>query len=229
MDKVLIADDDRILLMRLAQGLGNYSDKFKAILVKDGKEAIHALKQEPISLLVTDIQMPRLNGIILLAYVHTYHPRIPCIVTTAYGTSRLKAKLPKDILRFIQKPFDIDDLAQVIMAALARSLPLEDAEGISVVSFLNMIELEQISCIFEIQSVDKPAGALYFENGVLYDAKCGDISGEAAALELIARKMSTYQFKDLPQEKLSVQIKTDLHELIRNAVIDDLETELPLV
>jgi len=62
----------------------------------------------------------------------------------------------------------------------------------------------------------------------LCDAKCGDISGEAAALELIARKMSTYQFKDLPQEKLSVQIKADLHELIRNAVIDDLETELPL-
>lgn len=229
MYKVLIADDDRILLKRLAKGFGNYSDKFKTILVKDGKEAIHVLKQEPVSLLVTDIQMPRLNGIILLAYVHTYHPGIPCIVTTSYGTSRLKAKLPKDVLRFIQKPFDIDDLAQVIMAALERNIPRQNAEGISVVSFLNMIAVEQISCIFEIQSPDKPTGALYFENGVLYDAKSGDISGEAAALELIARKMSTYQFKDLPQEKLSVKIKTDLHELIRNAVIDDLETELPLV
>ncbi len=229
MDKVLIADDDRILLKRLAKGLGNYSDKFKAILVKDGKEAIQVLKQEPVSLLVTDIQMPRLNGIILLAYVHTYHPGIPCIVATSYGTSRLKAKLPKDILRFIQKPFDVDDLALVIMAALERNVPCENAEGISIVSFLHMIATEQISCILEIQSPDKPTGALYFENGVLYDAKSGDKSGEAAALELIARKMSTYQFKDLPQEKLSVQIKTDLHELIRNAVIDDLETELPLI
>jgi CheY-like chemotaxis protein len=229
MDKVLIADDDRILLKRLTKGLGNYSDKFKAILVKDGKEAINVLKQEPVSLLVTDIQMPRLNGIILLAYVHTYHPSTPCIVTTAYGTSRLKAKLPKDVLRFIQKPFDVNNLAQVIMAALERHVPRENAEGISVVSFLNMIELEQISCIFEIQSPDKPTGTLYFENGVLFDAKSGDIGGEAAALELIARNMSTYKFKVLPQEKLSVQIKTGLHELIRNAVIDDLETELTLV
>lgn len=229
MDKVLIADDDRILLKRLTKGLGKYSDKFKAILVKDGKEAIHVLKHEPVSLLVTDVQMPHLNGIILLAYVHTYHPGIPCIVTSAYGTSRLQAKLPKDVLRFIQKPFDVDALVQVIMAALERKRPCEDAEGISIVSFLNMIEAERISCIFEIQSPDKPTGALYFENGFLCDAKCGDISGEAAALELIARKMSTYQFKDLPQEKLSVQIKADLHELIRNAVIDDLETELPLV
>ncbi len=170
MDKVLIADDDRILLKRLTRGLGNYSDKFKAILVKDGEEAIHVLKQEPVSLLVTDIQMPRLNGIILLAYMHTYHPNIPCVVTTAYGTSRLKAKLPKDILRFIQKPFEVDDLALVIMAALHRDIPRETAEGISVVSFLNMIEAEQISCIFEIQSPVKPAGAFYFENGVLYDA-----------------------------------------------------------
>ena len=69
---------------------------------------------------------------------------------------------------------------------------------------------------------------MYFENGVLYDAECGDISGEAAALELIARKISTYHFKNLPEENLNRRIKTDLEELIRNAVMDEPEAELPL-
>jgi len=67
MNKVLIAEDDRILSKRLSKGLEKYSDKFEIVLVRDGQEAISVLKREPISLLITDIQMPRLNGIILLA------------------------------------------------------------------------------------------------------------------------------------------------------------------
>ena len=180
MDKILIAEDDRILSKRLSKGLQKYSEKFEIVLVADGQEAINVLKREPVSLLITDIQMPRLNGIILLAYVHTYHPKLPCIVTTAYGTSRLKSKLPRGILRFIQKPFDVDDLARAIIAALDRDEPRETAEGISTISFLKMIEMEQISCIFEIISPDNPSGELYFKNGILYNAKCGDIEGEAA-------------------------------------------------
>lgn len=229
MDKVLIAEDDRILLKRLSHGLKKYSDKFEVVLAGDGKEAIDILKLEPVSLVVTDIQMPQMNGIVLLAYVHTYHPNTPCIVMTSYGTSRLKAKLPKDLLRFFQKPLNVDDLAQAIIAALERQEPHETAEGISLVSFLKMIEMEQVSCIFEIKSPNKPTGALYFENGVLYDATCGDISGEAAALELIARKISTYHFKNLPEETLIRRIKTDLDELVRNAVMAEPETELSLI
>jgi len=91
-----------------------------------------------------------------------------------------------------------------------------------------MINMEQISCLFEIQSPGKPAGVLYFKDGVLYDAECGDKDGEAAALELIARQMSTYRFKDLPEEEITRRIKTDLEALIRNAILVEPETELPL-
>ena len=100
MDKVLLAEDDIDQLLLLTSKLKKYSDKFEVIPVSDGKEAIDVLKEEQVSLVVTDIQMPRMNGMMVLAYVHTFLPSVPCFVITAYGTSRLREKLPKDILRF---------------------------------------------------------------------------------------------------------------------------------
>ncbi len=50
MDKVLIVEDDRILLKRLSHGLKKYSDKFEVVPAGDGKEAIDILKLEPISI-----------------------------------------------------------------------------------------------------------------------------------------------------------------------------------
>lgn len=228
MEKILIAEDDRILLKMITNALGKYKDKFELFPASDGEEAIAVLKQEPISLVVTDIQMPRINGVILLAYVHTYHPSIPCFVVTSYGTSRLRAKLPIDIIRFFQKPIDVDDLVQAIVAVFERKEPGETVLGVSMVSFLDMINMEQISCQFEIQSPGKPTGVLYFKDGILYDAECGDKDGEAAALDLIARQMSTYRFKDFPEEEITRRIKTDLEDLIRNALLVEPELELPL-
>ena len=48
------------------------------------------------------------------------------------------------------------------------------------------------------------------------------------ALDLIAREMTTYRFKNFPEIKISRRIKTDLMELIRNAVIEEPEIDLPL-
>ena len=118
MHKVLIAEDDIDQLNLITKILGKFKDQFEVVPVSDGKQAIEILKYDRVSLVVTDIQMPRLNGMILLAYVHTYHPSIPCIVITAYGTSRLKSRLPDDLLRFFQKPINVNDLAHAILAAL---------------------------------------------------------------------------------------------------------------
>jgi len=216
MDKVLIAEDDREQLKRLVIGLGKYKDKFEIIQVTDGQEAISVLKQEPVSLVVTDIQMPRINGMVLLAYVNTYHPNIPCFVTTAYGTSRLKSKLPQDLLRFFEKPFEIKDLAQAIIAALEGKSTGEARKGISLASFLYLIEMERASCTLEIEMPDEAYGLMYFENGILYDAECGDFTGEAAALELISRGNLNQRFKFSPPKEITRRIKTGIEDLIRN-------------
>ena len=221
MDTVLIVEDDRIQSSLLSRILEKYRDKFSVITAADGQEAIDVLKKQPISLVVTDIQMPRVNGLALLAHIDTHHPNIPCFVMTAYGTSRLKAKLPDDLIRFFQKPFNIDELAEEIMAVLDRDVDDETQEGISLISFLYMIEMEQTSCLLEIESPGNPPGVMHIEEGVLHDAECGDLTGEAAALELISRKNATPRFKFTSLKQIPRIIRTDLKELIRIATGGD--------
>ncbi len=86
MHTVLIAEDDPIFSRILVTKLKKYGDKFEILSAKDGKEAIEILRQKWISLLVTDIQMSKIDGFKLLAYVNEYHPVIPCFVMTAYDT-----------------------------------------------------------------------------------------------------------------------------------------------
>ena len=173
MDNVLIVDDSEMLMNYLEESFAKYRDKFAYFLAKDGLEAIEILKNETIALLVTDLQMPRIDGLGLLAYANKYHPKIPCIVMSAHGTPSIKQTLHKDILQFIEKPFTADALATAIMGALKRGLPDGSLSGISIVSFLQMIEMEQKTCLFEVETPGNPKGFFYFKGGELHHAVCG--------------------------------------------------------
>ena len=146
MDQVLIAEDDRILLKTLTNVFKKYEDKFKVTCANDGKEAIEILKRQQVSLLVTDIQMPHVDGLALLAYVSKNHPVIPCLVMTAYDTLEIKKKLPKDILHFFPKPFQPDKLGQAILRVLERDIPHGSMYGISVESAKFSFKIGRASC-----------------------------------------------------------------------------------
>jgi YesN/AraC family two-component response regulator len=218
MKNVLIAEDDPIHLKRLITILGKYKDKFNVIPAKNGQEAIDVFENQPVSLLVTDIQMPEVDGFMLLAYVNKNHPATPCFVMTAYGTSRLKSKLPEDTLRFYQKPFEIDELAASIIEVLEQDASQKPLPGMSVIGILNMIQMEKTTCSFEIESPDQKPGTLFFDKGVLIDAICGELTGEAAALDLIPRKLASFHFKFFLEGSKDRQIKTELDDLIAKAI-----------
>jgi YesN/AraC family two-component response regulator len=218
MHKVLIAEDDRIHLKRMTKVLGKYNDQFEVVQAVDGQEAIDILKAQPVSVLVTDIQMPRVDGLVLLAYVSEHHPKLPCMVITAYGTPQMKAMLPKGLLRFFHKPFIIEDLARAVIDILGQNVRDEAFHGISLESFLHIIEMEQISCMLEIESSAKTPGVMFFKDGILYDAECDNLKGEPAALKLIPQKIETFRFKVLPVKDAVRQIQPSLTELFHKAL-----------
>ncbi len=69
MDKVLIVDDDAQLLTIITDTLKKYRNKFELITAKDGLDAIKVMRKQPVSLVVTDLKMPNVNGLVLLAYM----------------------------------------------------------------------------------------------------------------------------------------------------------------
>lgn len=220
MNAVLIVDDSVMLINYIEEFFQAYKDKFDTITAKDGLEAIEILKRQAIDLLVTDLQMPRVDGLGLLAYTHKYYPGIPCIVMSAHGTPKILEKIEPGILQFIKKPFKANQLAEIILDALKRDEndPGGTLSGISVVSFLQMVEMEEKTCICEVQSPGNPKGFFYFKGGVLHHAVFGNLKGEPAAIKLINLKNPTINFRRPPERPIAKGIQRELTGLILEAV-----------
>ena len=120
MDRVLIADDDVQLLTILTESLGKYSNTFEIVTAKNGLEAILALQKETFSAVITEIRMPKVNGLVLLGYLTKNFPDLPCIIITDSDSERLRRQLKKEAVQYIQKPFRIPGLADAILAVLDR-------------------------------------------------------------------------------------------------------------
>ncbi len=214
MEKVLIVDDDIMLQKFLEKRMQRHATKFKTIHAFNGEEAIEILKKRYIALLVTDVVMPKLDGLALLTYIHNNYPQVQCIVMTGSRSQLVKKKLQNDnIFRLFHKPFHFEALTQAILQALDQDVPEGVLKGISGASFLQMIEMEEKTCLFEVKSGEKK-GIFYFQEGILFEAACGKLKGDEAALEIIGMKNAEIRFKKAPTGKLNQNIKKPLTALI---------------
>ena len=219
MNKILIAEDDLKLQKFLQARLKKYQNEFEVIFADNGEDAINVLKKKYISLLITDIAMPKVDGMKLLSYINNKFPHIPCIVMSAHMPTGLEEKLSDDnLLRLFQKPFQLDELTQAIRQALEQEVPDGTLKGISVASFLQMIQLEDKTCLFEVYSPGKGKGLFYFKEGIPYDALCGNLKGKDAAYSIIAMDKAEIRFKNLPRKKIARRINSDLTGLIMEAM-----------
>jgi CheY-like chemotaxis protein len=217
MKNILIAEDDSIFLNLLTAALQKTTPQFAVLQAGDGEQAIEMLKQHQISLLITDVKMPKVDGLALLAYVNENYPFIPCFVMTAYETPELRQRLPKDIRKFFRKPFPPDRLGPEIQSVLQQDIPKGILSGISVSSFMMMIEMEKKTCILEVKLPDGATGLFYFEKGVLCNAVCNGLKGEAAAVKFVARKRAKFSFRPLPRKKIAKLNAMPLKDLMQKA------------
>lgn len=218
MEKVLIVDDDEQLLLILTEILGKYKNKFEILPAKNGFEAIQALQQQKFSLVVTDLVMPRINGHVLLSYITKNFPQIPCIIMTGHGTPELQERLEKKAVSFIQKPFAVTELADLILSALGlEQNVLGTMNGVSVKGFLKLVESESMTCLCEIQSEDGRTGYMIFEGGTLYNAFCDKLRGKEAAIELFRLDRVRIKFRKPPKKKFPRKITSSISNLLREA------------
>jgi CheY-like chemotaxis protein len=217
LEKVLIAEDDTVLRNFLYNRLKQHEDKFEVILASNGEEAIRVLEKKYISLLVTDIQMPKVDGLTLLSYINNKHPHIPCIVITGYPTEEIEKRLTKDSMHFLPKPFNLEEFTRAILRALDTEVPDGVLKGISVANFLQMIQMEEKTCIFEVSSPETGKGLFYFQEGVPYDAVYGDLRGEEAAFNIIVMERAEIRFRELPKKPIRKRIEMELMGLIMEA------------
>ncbi|MDD3250290.1 MAG: sigma-54 dependent transcriptional regulator [Smithellaceae bacterium] len=126
MHKILIVDDEINLRFVLSAMLKK--EGYAVVSAADGLEALQILKTDRIDVVVTDLKMPRLDGMGLLNRITEKFPEVPVIIITAYGTVATAVEaLKKGALDYITKPFELDDLKHVISKAV-KTRTLKESE-----------------------------------------------------------------------------------------------------
>jgi CheY-like chemotaxis protein len=187
MKKVLIVDDDESFLHSLIDGFKAYEDTFTITTAGDGVEAVAALREHEISLVLTDLNMPRMDGFELVAHLSSNYSEIPVIVMTAFGTPDMEDNL-RDMgtFQYIEKPIDFGVLVEKIIKGLDG--PSKGyITGVSLSSFLQLLELDKKSCTLTIHAGSKN-GIMYFRDGDLLDASTLKLQGSEAAYAIVSWK-----------------------------------------
>ncbi len=225
MKSVLIVDDDLGFQRLLGISLKKYQHDFEITLSNNGEEAIGVLNRKPVDLIVTDLQMPKIDGLTLLAYINDTFPKTPCVIMTAHSTPGIEKQFAQTGQQLLKKPFTINKLVEAIQTALTPKSADGMLKGISVANFLQMIALEQKTCLLEITSTENEKGFFYIDTGDVFDASFQGLSGEEAAYLLIALEGASIRFTDLPpSRKIKKRIHNSLMGLIMEAMTRKDET-----
>lgn len=225
---VLIVDDDQEMLVALQNGFQKYEDTFAVITAENGKEAVEKLKRSTVSLIVTDLKMPRMDGFSLLQFVMENFPDIPVIVITGYSTPEME-KMAREggAVSYIAKPFMLDSLARKIMGTLRKESEGGTLHSVSSGIFLQLMEMEQKTCTIRLE--DKSSGTkgvLFFSDGELLDARVNDLQGKPAAYEIFSWDKVTISIQNVCPP-IPNKVNSDLQPLILEASRLKDEADMP--
>ena len=217
--RVLIVDDDMEMLVSLKDGLSRYEETFSVLTALDGLKAAQELKRIHISLVVTDLKMPNLDGFSLLAHIMEFYPEIPVLIITGYSTPEME-RMARDggAVGYIAKPFTIEDLARRIVTTLRKEADGGTLHSVSSAIFLQLMEMEERTCTIRlVEKTGGTRGVLFFRDGELLDAKTGGLRGEEAAYEVFSWDEVSLNIQNSCQQKTK-RIKRDLQAILLEAM-----------
>ena len=130
--KILFVDDepDQAKLVQRMFRSKIRAGEISFLFASDGEEALDVLHQEPgIDLVVSDINMPRMDGLTLLERLSQEKEPVMAVIVSAYGDmDNIRSAMNKGAFDFVTKPVDFEDLEATIRKTLAALEELRDTQ-----------------------------------------------------------------------------------------------------
>ena len=117
MENILIVEDKDSMAKMLQETLETVG--YHPLIARDGIEGIRKIRESKIDLVLTDLKLPKKDGMDVLRAAKEENPMLPVIMMTAFGTVDVAEKAIKEgAFDFITKPFDTDHLLHLIRKAM---------------------------------------------------------------------------------------------------------------
>ena len=152
MTRILLADDDRVVLFTLAEGLREAG--FEVIEARDGIEALALCQSQAPDLALLDIRMPRLDGLELARRLRA-ETTVPFLFLSAYGDEEfVRRAVEIGALGYLIKPLHVAAIVPMIRTALARS---NDLSGLQDALASNRTIATAVGMLMKSEGMDQPA------------------------------------------------------------------------
>ncbi|MEW6536714.1 MAG: response regulator [Candidatus Auribacterota bacterium] len=114
---ILVVDDDELICCLLKDILNRQNCAVTTVL--NGASALETLRANAFDLVITDVNMPGMNGIVLMEEIKRISPDLPVIVITGGGNEEIAVKaLKSGAFNFCRKPFEIEELTRIVKKGL---------------------------------------------------------------------------------------------------------------
>lgn len=185
MTRILIVEDDPEQVRALSRAFAKLRPDLTIETATNGVSATKVLSERSVDAVLTDLQMPEMDGFELLAWMHNNQPNVSVFTMSAYEVNGSAARLSGlGANDHFSKPLDERAVITRLGEALSQSVH-GVVHNVSLASLLQLLEMERKSCALNVLCDDK-TGVLCIEKGVLTAAQTGEMTGEAAAIAIIA-------------------------------------------
>ncbi len=129
--KILVVDDEPdmepLVLQRMRRHIR--SGRYSFVFAQNGVEALEVLnKDSDIDMVVSDINMPRMDGLTLLSQIAQLNPDLRAVIVSAYGDMKnIRTAMNRGAFDFVTKPLDFDDLQVTIERTLENMKAWKEA------------------------------------------------------------------------------------------------------
>lgn len=121
MFNILVVDDEKIAVLGIKKLLRTYRYPLKIYEAYDGEEAKQILEQQSIHILMTDIELPFINGLELIEIAKKKHPHIKTIVFSAYSNFEYARKaISLNTMQYLLKPIEVNEFQRVMKICLEQ-------------------------------------------------------------------------------------------------------------
>ena len=129
--KILVVDDEPDLQPLVLQRMRRYTRRglYEFVFAHNGVEALEVLNDEgDIDMVLSDINMPRMDGLTLLEQIPSVDPNVRSVIVSAYGDMKnIRTAMNRGAFDFVTKPIDFEDLKITIERTLRHMEEWRDA------------------------------------------------------------------------------------------------------
>jgi CheY-like chemotaxis protein len=201
--KVLLLDDDQFLLGVYKGMVSKLPSQPEVHTATSGARAIALLDSEPFTLLISDLNMPKMDGLQVLSIVRRKFPQLRIVVLTAVIDEQFRSRAyAMGVDLFWQKP-GTDQEIELFKECIESLLVREVQGGFRGIQSKSLVDLIQMECLSQNSAVLKitngaQEGRIWILEGDIIDATTGALMGEEAFREIFSWK--TGNFETFPAE-----------------------------